>query len=103
MVIYYYDATALGSNYTVNDQDFHWVVVHVFERHGWQVIDVYLGNPMRHDDTSAARSSLNMIYIQFAWVGWDNTIKRRNCRSYNMKENSSQIQYYGKWVPENEK
>ena len=26
-VIYYYDATALGSNYAVNDQDFHWVVV----------------------------------------------------------------------------
>lgn len=33
-VIYYYDATALGSNYAVNDQDFHWVVVHEFERHG---------------------------------------------------------------------
>lgn len=49
-VIYYYDATALGSNYAVNDQDFHWVVVHEFERHGWQVIDVYLGNPMRHDE-----------------------------------------------------
>ena len=29
---------------------FHWVVVHEFERHGWQVIDVYLGNPMRHDE-----------------------------------------------------
>ena len=29
-VVYYYDATALGSNYTVND--------------------VYLGNPMRHDE-----------------------------------------------------
>lgn len=49
-VVYYYDATALGSNYAVNDQDFHWVVVHEFERHGWQVIDVYLGNPMRHDE-----------------------------------------------------
>ena len=24
------DATALGSNYAVNDQDFHWVVVHEF-------------------------------------------------------------------------
>ena len=76
MVIFYYDATALGSNYAVNDQDliypnraapqqsiqtclmlcirlapiFHWVVVHEFERHGWQVQDVYLGNPMRHDE-----------------------------------------------------
>ena len=49
-VVFYYDATALGSNYAVNDQDFHWVVKHEFERHGWQVIDVYLGNPMRHDE-----------------------------------------------------
>ena len=49
-VIYYYDATALGSNYAVNDQDFHWVVVHEFECHGWSVQDVYLGNPIRHDE-----------------------------------------------------
>ena len=49
-VIYYYDVTALGSNYAVNDQDFHWVVVHEFERHGWSVQDVYLGNHMRHDE-----------------------------------------------------
>lgn len=46
----YYDATALGSNYVVNDQDFHWVVVHEFERNGWAVNDVYIGNPMRHDE-----------------------------------------------------
>jgi hypothetical protein len=26
------------------------VVVKEFERNGWQVIDVYLGNPMRHDE-----------------------------------------------------
>ena len=49
-VVYYYDATALGSNYAVNEQDFRWVIIHEFERHGWQVIDVYLGNPMRHDE-----------------------------------------------------
>jgi len=49
-VIFYYDTTALGSNYAVNTQDFHWVIVHEFERHGWQINDVYLGNPMRHDE-----------------------------------------------------
>ena len=49
-VVYYYDSTALGANYAVNDQDFHWVVCHEFERHGWTVVDVYLGNPMRHDE-----------------------------------------------------
>ena len=49
-VVYYYDATALGSNYAVNEQDFRWVVIHEFERHGWTVEAVYLGNPMRHDE-----------------------------------------------------
>ena len=53
-VIYYYDTTALGSNYAVNDQDFHWVVVHEFERHGWSVQDVYLGNPMRQDESTCS-------------------------------------------------
>ena len=50
IVIYYYDSTALGGNYAVNEQDFHWVVCHEFERHGWQVEDINLGNPMRHDE-----------------------------------------------------
>ncbi len=49
-VVYYYDATALGSNYAVNDQDFHYNVVKEFERHGWRVESVYLGNPMHHDE-----------------------------------------------------
>ena len=49
-VVFYYDATALGSNYAVNEQDFRWVVVHEFEKHGWQVEAVYIGNPMRHDE-----------------------------------------------------
>ena len=50
IVVYYYDSTALGGNYAVNEQDFHWVVCHEFERHGWQVEDINLGNPMRHDE-----------------------------------------------------
>lgn len=49
-VVFYYDATALGSNYAVNEQDFRWVVIHEFERHGWHVETVYIGNPMRHDE-----------------------------------------------------
>lgn len=49
-VVYYYDATALGSNYAVNDQDFHYNVVKEFERSGWRVESVYLGNPMHHDE-----------------------------------------------------
>ena len=49
-VVFYYDATALGSNYAVNTQDFHWVIKTQFEERGWRVIDVYLGQPMRHDE-----------------------------------------------------
>ena len=49
-VVYYYDATALGSNYAVNDQDFHYNVLKEFERHGWRIESVYLGNPMHHDE-----------------------------------------------------
>ena len=49
-VVFYYDTTALGSNYAVNEQDFRWVIIHELERHGWTVNDVYLGNPMRHDE-----------------------------------------------------
>ena len=49
-VVFYYDSTAVGSNFAVNTQDFHWVVVHEFERHGWSVDSVYLGSPMRHHE-----------------------------------------------------
>lgn len=49
-VVYYYDTTALGSNYAVNDQDFYYNVVKEFELHGWRVEAVYLGNPMNHHE-----------------------------------------------------
>ncbi len=49
-VIFYYDSTALGNNYAVNDTDFRRVVVDRFERLGWYVIDVYIGQPMRHHE-----------------------------------------------------
>lgn len=49
-VVYYYDSTALGSNYAVNTQDIHWWVCHEFARHGWSVVDAYIGQPMRKHD-----------------------------------------------------
>lgn len=49
-VVFYYDSTALGSNYAVNDQDFLWVVRTCFEHRGWRCEPVYLGNPMRHHE-----------------------------------------------------
>lgn len=47
-VVFYYDSTALGSNYAVNDEDFRFVIIREFENRGWTVRDVYLGNPMKH-------------------------------------------------------
>lgn len=49
-VIFYFDSTALGSNYAVNDQDFKWVVEHEFRMRGWCVKPVYIGKPMGHMD-----------------------------------------------------
>ena len=47
-VVFYYDTTALGSNYAVNNIDFRYTIIGEFERHGWHVIPIPLGNPMRH-------------------------------------------------------
>jgi hypothetical protein len=48
-VVYYYDTTALGSNYAVNDDDFAAVVCQQFAKNGWQVTPVNIGTPMRHN------------------------------------------------------
>lgn len=47
-VIFYYDSTALGSNYAVNDQDFRYVIIDELARRGWTVYDRYIGRPMNH-------------------------------------------------------
>lgn len=49
-VIFYYDSTALGSNYAVNDDDFQRVICRELEKHGWKVEPIYIGNPMNHAD-----------------------------------------------------
>ena len=49
-VIFYYDTTALGSNYAVNRQDFKWVIENEYKKRGWRVNPVFLGNPMRHNE-----------------------------------------------------
>lgn len=47
-VVYYYDSTALGSNYAVNDKDFASVVSDTFASNGWSVMPVHIGNPLKH-------------------------------------------------------
>ena len=49
-VVYYYDNTALGTNYAVGDDDFASVICLEFERLGWSVNRVHLGNPVPHKD-----------------------------------------------------
>lgn len=49
-VVFYYDTTALGSNYAVNSIDFRYTIINEFEKHGWHVVAIPLGNPMRHDE-----------------------------------------------------
>lgn len=49
-VVFYYDSTALGSNYAVNNKDFFYVINAEFNRHGWAVEPVYLGAPMPHEE-----------------------------------------------------
>lgn len=49
-VVFYYDSTALGSNYAVNSIDFRFTIINEFEKLGWHVVATPLGNPMRHDE-----------------------------------------------------
>lgn len=49
-VVFYYDTTALGSNYAVNAIDFRYTIINEFEKRGWHVEARPLGNPMRHDE-----------------------------------------------------
>lgn len=49
-VVFYYDTTALGSNYAVNSVDFRYTIIDEFKRHGWSVVARPLGNPMRHEE-----------------------------------------------------
>lgn len=47
-VIYYYDTTAIGSNYAVNKEDFLFVIDKAFKAQGWRCKPVLIGNPMKH-------------------------------------------------------
>ena len=49
-VIFYYDSTAVGNNYAVNNEDFRWVIINAFKKNGWDVRDVYIGKPMAHPE-----------------------------------------------------
>lgn len=49
-VYYYYDTTAVGSNYAVNSDSFASTVVRCLQAHGWVVEAINLGKPIDHSD-----------------------------------------------------
>lgn len=49
-VVFYYDHTALGNNYAVNNQDYQWVITHTLRLLGWVVRPVYIGRAWGHMD-----------------------------------------------------
>jgi hypothetical protein len=49
-VVYYFDNTALGSNYAVSDEDFASVICSQFEKNNWTVQRVHTGNPLKHHE-----------------------------------------------------
>lgn len=49
-VIFYYDSTALGSNYAVSDEDFRSIIIEQFNKHGWTVTGIFIGKPFKHTE-----------------------------------------------------
>ncbi len=49
-VVFYYDTTALGSNYAVSDKDFKSIIVEQFNKHGWYVEEHFIGKPLKHTE-----------------------------------------------------
>lgn len=47
-IVFYYDSTAIGSNYAVSDIDFHKVIIDRLQKHRYNVTPVYIGRPMNH-------------------------------------------------------
>lgn len=48
-VVYYFDSTALGTGFVEVNHSAYDIVHDEFDKHGWVVKDVPLGNPSRHD------------------------------------------------------
>jgi len=48
-VDYYYDATAIGTNYAIDESDFRTTVIDTLHKRGFHVNDIYIGKPMKHN------------------------------------------------------
>ncbi|WP_277821183.1 hypothetical protein [Palleniella muris] len=52
-VIFYYDATFVGNNYALHNNDFHSEIERLLRKAQWVVKAVYIGQPMKHIDKNA--------------------------------------------------
>lgn len=48
--VYFFDNTALGSNYAVSEEDFASVICDQLEKNDWTVERVHIGNPVKHHE-----------------------------------------------------
>lgn len=48
-IIYYFDSTAIHTS-AASSESYHNIVVRILSANGFNVRDVYIGNPMRHDE-----------------------------------------------------
>lgn len=90
-VVFYYDNTALGGNYAVNDQDFVYVIKECFQRNGWTVIDVYIGQAMNHAEkhlliNRMLRGEGNLMPMFNAEENEDLLVAMENAGVYNGKK-----------------
>ena len=46
---FYYDSTAINTNYAVDDEDFSEIIANTLTKRGWVINRVYIGKQMRHD------------------------------------------------------
>jgi len=49
-VIFYFDQTAIGSNYAVSNDDFRNVIINQFKKNKWRVRPVHIGQAPRHKE-----------------------------------------------------
>ena len=47
-VVFYYDATFVGNNYALQNDDFSSFIKRALKQNGWYVREMYIGNPMQH-------------------------------------------------------
>ena len=59
-VVFCYDSTFVGNNFAVDGNDFHAVIRHCLEDHGWVVREIYISSPWKHP---VKNSLINRMFL----------------------------------------